>query len=198
VHRRALAPVATADTVLKSTRGITGERVVALGTPVGALTADTNGNVWASEPARGAVARVATGTVRAETFRVGGHPGALAAGNDRIWVADSALGPLAGLNPSTGKALPATSLAAAPTAVAVNPDDQSACAIDSSGTVTHVASTGAVLAADHAAETPTGVACGEGWVWAVQPSPAALIRMGADGGIRQFDGGPSPVAATGR
>jgi daunorubicin resistance ABC transporter ATP-binding subunit len=196
VHRRALAPVATAETVVKSTPGITQERVVTLGSAPGALTADTNGNVWASEPARGTVARVATGTGRVETFRVGGRPAALAAGYDRIWVAGSALGPLAGLNPSTGKALPATSLPAAPTVVAVNPDDQSACAIDSSGTVTHVASTGAVLAAGHAAEAPTGVACGEGWVWAVQPSPPALIRMGADGGTSQFDGGPSPVAAT--
>jgi hypothetical protein len=87
-------------------------------------------------------------------------------------------------------------LATAPTAIAVNTDDHSACTLDPSGTVTHIDSTGVVLATAHFSPAPTGIGCGEGWVWAVQPSPPALVRMGAYGGSRRFNGGPSPVAVT--
>jgi ABC-2 type transport system ATP-binding protein len=179
-----------------SISGITRVRSVSLGGTPGGLTADVSGNLWVSLPASGSVARVAAATGRAQTFRVGGHPTAIAATFDRVWIAGSSLGPLASLNIVTGQPLSSTQLRSAPTAIALDTDDNSACTIDSRGTLTHIDSTGAVLGQTQLAHAPTGVSCGEGWVWAIQPAPPALVRMGDYGGAGQFDGGPAPVAIT--
>jgi ABC-2 type transport system ATP-binding protein len=196
VARPQTAPVAAPPQTGAASQGITRGLTVALGGAPGGLTADARGNVWASVPGRGAVVRVDAATGRTQTFQLGGAPTALAAAFDRIWVAGSALAPLASVNLFTGSSLSTTQLATAPTAIAVNTDDHSACTLDPSGTVTHIDSTGVVLATAHFSPAPTGIGCGEGWVWAVQPSPPALVRMGAYGGSRRFNGGPSPVAVT--
>jgi hypothetical protein len=83
-----------------------------------------------------------------------------------------------------------------PTAIAVDSDDHTACALDSSGMVTHIDSTGSVLGTAQLSHAVTGLGCGEGWVWAVGPSPPLLVRIGAYGGTRRFNGGPAPVAVT--
>jgi daunorubicin resistance ABC transporter ATP-binding subunit len=199
--RHAAAPVRRAPAAAPAptgagSQGITKGLTVALGSAPGGLTADANGNLWATLPARGAVVRVNAATGRTQTFQLGGAPTALAAAFDRIWVAGSALAPLASLNLGTGQALSTTQLTSTPTAIAVNSDDHSACTLDSSGTVTHIDSTGTVLATAHLSPGLTGVACGEGWIWAAQPSPPALVRMGAYGGSKVFNGGPSPAAVT--
>jgi ABC-2 type transport system ATP-binding protein len=188
-HASAPPPVASIST-------ITNGRTVALGGTPGGLTADTNGNLWVSLPDQGAVERVVAATGRTQTIRVGGHPTAVAATPDRVWVAGSSLGPLAGLNIITGEPLSTTQLSSAPTAITLDTDDGSSCAIDSSGTLTHIDSTGLVLGQAHLAHTATAVSCGEGWVWAAEPAPAALVRMGDSGGAEQFDGGPAPVGLT--
>jgi ABC-type multidrug transport system ATPase subunit len=194
-HARTAAPAAPPQSGAASasiTKGLT----VALGAAPSGLTADANGNLWASLPAGGAVVRVDTATGRTQTFPVGGHPTALAAAFDRIWVAGSALAPLASLNLLTGQPLSTTQLSSAPTAIAVNNEDHSACTLDSSGTVTHIDPTGVLLATARRSYAVTGIDCGEGWVWAAQPSPPALVRMGDPGATSQFNGGPSPVAIT--
>jgi streptogramin lyase len=179
-----------------SISGITRGRTVALGATPGGLTADASGNLWVSLPDTGSVARVAAATGRVQTFRVGGHPTAIAATADRVWVAGSSLGPLASLNIVTGQPLSTTQLHSAPTAIALDTDDSSACTVDASGALTHIDSSGVVLGEAHLSRAAIGVGCGEGWVWAVQPVPPALVRMGDFGGITQFDGGPAPVAIT--
>jgi daunorubicin resistance ABC transporter ATP-binding subunit len=177
-----------------SIAGIIQGRTIALGSTPGGLTADTSGNLWVSLPDRGAIARVDATTGRTQTFRVGGHPAAIAAAFDRIWVAGSALGPLASLNSITGRPLSSTQLLSAPTAIGLGTSDQSACTIDSSGTVTHINSTGVAIGTARLSHPATGVGCGEGWVWTVQPTPPALVRMGAYGGTTEFNGGPAPSA----
>jgi hypothetical protein len=129
-------------------------------------------------------------------FRVGGHPAAIAASFDRVWIAGSSLGPLASLNIVTGEPLSSSQLHSAPTAITLDTDDNSACTIDSSGTLTHIDATGVALGEAQLSHTATAVSCGEGWVWAVQPARPALVRMGDRGGVRRFDGGPAPVAIT--
>jgi daunorubicin resistance ABC transporter ATP-binding subunit len=183
------------QTVLTSSGLIEG-RTVALGAIAGGVTPDAEGNLWVSLPDRGTVARVATATGRTQTFRVGGRPTAVGASFDRIWVAGSALGPLASLNINTGQPLNSTQLRSAPTAIALDYDDNSACTIDSSGTLTHIDSTGPVLGSAHLAHPATGVGCGEGWNWAVEPAPPTLVRMGDYGATRQLNGGPAPTAIT--
>jgi hypothetical protein len=127
---------------------------------------------------------------------VGGHPSALVATSDRVWIAGSALGPLASLNLITGQPLSTTQMQTVPIAIGLNPADGSACTIDASGTLTHFDSTGVVLGTARLSHPATGVGCGEGWVWAAEPSPPTLVRMGDFGGTRLFNGGPSPVAVT--
>jgi daunorubicin resistance ABC transporter ATP-binding subunit len=179
-----------------SISGITKGRTVSLGAVPGGLTADASGNLWVSLPGSGSVARVAAATGGMQTFRVGGQPTAIAVTSDRVWVAGSSLGPLASLNIFNGQPLSTTQLHSAPTAIALDTDDNSACTIDSSGTLTHIDSTGVVLGEAPLSHAATGVGCGEGWVWAVQPAPHALVRMGDYGGTQRFDGGPAPVAIT--
>lgn len=195
-HPQTVASHATAPQTVASISGITKGRTVSLGAAPGALTADTSGNLWVSEPDSGSVARVAVASGHTQTFRVGGHPTAIAATSDRVWIAGSSLGPLASLNVITGQPLSTTQLRTAPAAIALDTDDNSACTIDSSGMLTHIDSTGVVLGAGHLSHAPTGVGCGEGWVWAVQPAPPALVRMGDYGGTTTLNGGPAPVAIT--
>jgi hypothetical protein len=185
-HPRTVAAVA----------GMTQLHAVALGSTPAALTPDASGNLWVSLPEAGTVARVATADGRVQTFHVGGHPTAVGASFDRVWVAGSGLGPLASINVHTGAPLNSTQFRAAPTAIALDYDDNSACTLDATGLLTHIDSTGAVLGSAQLAHPATGVGCGEGWNWAVEPSPPALVRMGDYGGTRQFNGGPAPVAIT--
>jgi hypothetical protein len=185
-HSRRVAAVA----------GMTQLQTVSLGSTPAGLTPDASGNLWVSLPEAGTVARVATGDGHVQRFHVGGHPTAVGASFDRAWVASSALGPLASLNIHTGAPLNTTAFHTAPTAIALDYDDNSACTIDATGLLTHIDSTGAVLGSAELAHAATGVGCGEGWNWAVEPSPPALVRMGDYGGTRQFNGGPAPVAIT--
>jgi ABC-2 type transport system ATP-binding protein len=190
LHRPAFPQ--TVASIVDIAKGMT----VPLGGAPSGLTVDASGNLWVSLPNSGTVERVIAATGKTQTFRVGGHPTALAATPDRIWLAGSALGPLASLNIVTGQPLSTTQLRTAPTAIAVDPADDSACTIDSSDTLTHLDSTGVVLGTGHLSYPATDVGCGEGWAWAVEPSPPALVRMGGYGGTRVFNGGPSPVAIT--
>ena len=164
--KRAAPPPQT----VASIQGITRGQTVALGATPGGLTADASGNVWVSLPDRGAVARVATATGQMQTFNVGGHPTAVAAAPDRVWVSGSALAPLASLNLFTGQPLSTTRLSTAPTAIGLDPADQSGCTIDSSGLLTHIDSTGVVLGTAHLSHAASGVGCGEGWVLG-RPNP---------------------------
>lgn len=181
---------------MASLAGITEGRTVSLGAPAGGATSDARGDLWVSLPGSGAVVRVVPGTGGTQTFHVGGHPTAIAASFDRIWLAGSALGPLASLNILTGQPLSSTQFQTAPTSIAIDDDDHSACTGDASGTVTHIDSTGIVLGTASVSGPITGVGCGEGWVWAVRPTPDGFVRMGDYGGIRQFSGGAAPVAIT--
>jgi daunorubicin resistance ABC transporter ATP-binding subunit len=174
--------------------GVAEGRTIALGGTPGGMTADQSGNIWVSLPTSGAVLRISPDTGQRQTFHVGGRPTAIAAAADRIWVAGSSAGALASLNTVTGQPLSYTRLATTPTAISLDGHDQSLCAIDSTGTLIHLNSTGSVVGAAKLAHPSTGVGCGEGWVWAAQQSPPALVRMGDTGGARQFNGGPSPVA----
>jgi daunorubicin resistance ABC transporter ATP-binding subunit len=193
---RTAASHATAPQSVASISGITKGRTVSLGATSGGLSADARGNLWVSLPGTGSVARVAAATGHSETFRVGGHPTAIAAASDRVWIAGSSLGPLASLNIITGQPLSSTQLHSAPTAIALDSDDNSACTIDASGLLTHIDSTGVVLGQAQLSRAATAVSCGEGWGWAVQPAPPALVRMGDFGGTTQLAGGPAPVAIT--
>ena len=190
-------PAPAAPQAVASISSISQGRTIALGGTPGGLTADASGNIWVSFPGSGAVARVAPTTGQMQTFHVGGQPTAIAAAFDRIWVAGSSLAPLASLNILTGQPLSTTPLRSAPSAIAVNTSDQGVCTIDSTGVLTHLSSTGIVAGAAKLTHPATGVGCGEGWAWAVEPSPPALFRMSDVGGpARKFDGGPAPIAIT--
>jgi hypothetical protein len=181
---------------LQSIAGISEGRTVALGAAPGGATADPKGNIWVSLPGRGAIARVDAATGHTQTFPVGGHPSAIAAAFDRVWVAGSAMGPLASLNIFTGRPLSYTQFQNAPTAIALDDDDTSACTADASGAITHITSDGTLIGAAKVSPAATGIGCGEGWVWAVHAAPSGLVRMADYGGTSQFNAGSAPVAVT--
>jgi daunorubicin resistance ABC transporter ATP-binding subunit len=178
---------------LQSIAGISQGRTVALGATPGGATPDTRGNIWVSLPDRGAVARVNAATGYTQTFPVGGHPGAILAGFDRIWVAGSAISPLASLNLFTGAPLAVTDFPTVPTAMAADDDDTSACIVDASGGISHIDSTGTLIGAGKVFPAATAAGCGEGWVWGVHTAPGSLVRMGDFGGTTPFNVGPAPV-----
>jgi daunorubicin resistance ABC transporter ATP-binding subunit len=186
--------VAARAPALQSIAGITEGRTVSLGAAPAGATVDSKGKVWVSQPGSGTVTRVDAATGHTQAFHVGGHPNAIVAGFDRIWVAGSAMGPLASLNMFTGQPLSFTQLQNAPTALAVDDDDTSACTADSSGGVTHIDSTGTVIGAANVSPAPNGIGCGEGWVWAIRTAPSSLVRMGDFGGTSQFNAGSAPIA----
>lgn len=178
---------------LQSITGITEGRTVAVGGTPGGVTADSNGNLWVSLPGSGAVTRVNAASGAKQTFLVGGHPGAILAAFDRIWVSGSAMGALASLNLFTGQPLSFTEAQTPPNMLAVDDDDTSGCTADPSGNVTHIDSTGTVIGAASVVPPATGVGCGEGWVWAIHNAPNSLVRIGDFGGATQFNAGPAPV-----
>jgi hypothetical protein len=144
-------------------------------------------------PASGSVARFDAANGRTQRFLVGGRPSAILAEFDRIWVAGSAMGPLASLNLYTGQPLSFPSMQTAPTAMAGDDDDTSACTADASGGISHIDSTGTVIGTATISPAPTAIGCGEGWVWATHAAPASLVRMGDFGGTREFNVGAAPV-----
>lgn len=190
------APRQAQAQALQSIEGISQGQTVALGAAPGGVSADPSGHLWVSLPSRGAITRVDGVTGRTQTFKVGGHPIGILASFDRVWIAGSALGPLASLNLYTGAPLSWTGVRNPPTAMSYGVTDHSACTIDPAGIVTHVDSTGTVLGATTISPAATSVACGEGWVWAVDPTPQGLVRMGYFGGTTRFNAGPAPVAVT--
>lgn len=180
-----------------SGKGISEGRAISLGGGPGGVTADPNGSAWASIPGSGEIARVDDATGQKQTFRVSGTPTAIAAGTDSIWVAGSGVGPLGRLSALTGAAQKTDQLQSAPGAIAVNPSDSSACTAESSGAVTHIDSSGHVIGTPaKVSPAPTGVGCGEGWVWAVNSAQHGLVRVGPDGTTTAFNAGAGPVAVT--
>ena len=149
--------------------------------------------MWASLPDDGVVVRLGAAADRERRFAVGGHPGAIAASSDGLWVAGSGFAPLARFNLRTGSLESTAHVSSAPSLVAVDPDDHTVWAVAANGGITHLSPSGAVLGTPPAFATlPRAVTAGEGhWLWAVGGS---LVRVG--GSTMSFSVGPSPVAVT--
>jgi hypothetical protein len=170
-------------------------RTVDLGGAAGGLTAGPTGAIWASVPGQGSVIRVGP-RGHSESFAVGGHPGAVAAGPGGIWVAGSTAGSLARFDLAAGTRAATTRLSDVPTALATDSGDGSVWAARPGGTVTHVGSDGAVIGSPaQAGSALKGIGVGEGWVWVVNGAQPGLFRVPTRGGPpRAFDGGPGPVS----
>jgi hypothetical protein len=164
-----------------------------LGGQPGALSVGPTGNLWASLPGAGEIVRVGSAAARARTFAVGGHPGAIAAGRDGLWVAGSAAGPLARFSLRTGRPELTAHVAAAPSLITVDPDDGTVWAVDAHGATTHLSATGDALGTPTTlSPVPVGVAAGEGhWLWA---AAGGLVRVGSTGAPASYSAGPDPVA----
>lgn len=175
--------------------GLSQGRSITLAGPPGRLTAGPSGNVWASLPGSGAIDRIDAVAGRRKVG-VGGHPYAIAAGPGGIWVAGSAVGPLARFNERTGSLEAVAQLGSAPSAVALSAGDGSAWASESSGRLTHLDAAGTILGTPTTIRpAPVSLADGEGWLWAV--NGASLVRVGAAGpAATAFPVGPDPVSVT--
>ncbi len=78
-------------------------RALQLGRGVSGVTVGA-GSVWVSNPRRGEVLRVDPDTRRVvDRIEVGGRPGAIVAGGERIWVADDAGGGVTAINAMGGR-----------------------------------------------------------------------------------------------
>ncbi|MBV9423230.1 MAG: CHAT domain-containing protein, partial [Solirubrobacterales bacterium] len=189
--------VGSSSSLQVSGTGISEGRAISLGGRPGGVTADPNGGAWVSLPDRGEVIRVDDATGQKQTFRVNGTPTAIAAGTDSIWVAGAGAGTLSRLNVVTGTPQQTHQLQSVPAAIAGNPSDGSACTAESSGTVTHIDSSGDVIGTPaKVSPAPKGVGCGEGWVWAVNDAQNGLVRVRQDGTTTMFDTRAAPVSVT--
>jgi streptogramin lyase len=175
-----------------SAAGPNGAPTLDIGGQPAALSVGPTGNLWASLSGAGEIVRVGAATERARRFAVGGHPGAIAAARDGLWVAGSAAGSLARFNLRTGRPELTAHLAAVPSLIAVDPEDETVWAIDAHGAATHVSPAGAALGPPVTLNAaPTGVAAGEGrWLWA---TAGGLVRVGGAGSPATFSVGPEPL-----
>jgi DNA-binding beta-propeller fold protein YncE len=149
------------------------------------MTASPDG-VWATVPSNGMVLDVHGGSP--EPFRVGGSPMAIAANANAAWVIGSGLGHLARFGIGTPAAVKAP-FTTVPSLVAV----------DQKGAVFASERDGTVLAVNHSVSTrltptPTSLAAGEGWLWAVTGQD--LLRIGPNTltPITHFEPGAQPIA----
>jgi hypothetical protein len=168
---------------------------VPLGGKPAALSVGPQGNLWASYPDIGEVVRVGATANGTRRFIVGGHPGAIAAGHEGLWVAGSTAGPLARFNLRTGRLEQAVQLTSAPSVLALDRSDGSVWAIDSAGAAIHLSATGVTIGPPASIHpVPTAATAGEGnWLWAVNGN---LVRAGNGTQPRVFDVRPDPVAVT--
>jgi hypothetical protein len=173
--------------------GLSIASTVALGGTPAALSVGPEGNLWASLPDDGEVVRIGATAGRERTFAVGGHPSAIAAGRNGLWVAGSTAGPLARFNLRTGRLEQAVQLTSAPSLLAADPSDGSVWAVESGGAAVHVSATGVTLGAPITiSPPPTAATAGEpNWLWAVNGS---LVRAGNGTQPHTFDAHPGPVA----
>jgi hypothetical protein len=173
-------------------------QTIRLGGVAGSLSIGQLSDVWVSLPDTGTVARVgADGTVT--RFTLGGRPGQVAAGPQGVWVGGSSQGTLVRVDEQASQVMSKSSLSAAPSALAVNRDDGTAWAADSSGNVVHVGLDGSVSGQTaHVAPPVLGLGVGEGWVWAVNGLASGLVRISQDGSgsATAFNTHPGPVSVT--
>jgi serine/threonine protein kinase len=156
-------------------------------------------NVWVSIPGAGKLVRSKLTSGATSVFAATGQPGALVAGTKALWVAQSGSGSLAQFNGDAGTQAHGTKLSGNPVALALDPADSTVWVADSSGAVTHVAVGGTTVGAPvRVNPPPTGLALGEGWLWAVNGAADGLVRIspGSGGAPSTFAAGEHPLAAT--
>ena len=183
--------------------GLTVGRTITLpGTP-SAVSLGTE-NVWISLPDRGQLVRFNMGSGARSSFPASGRPTALAAGSRALWVAQAASKSLAQFNGDSGAQVHTAKLAGTPVAVALDQNDSTAWVADSSGAISHVdvgpggVGTPAPVIGTPARSDPaaTGIAWGEGSLWAANGATNGLVRVSLDtsGSSATFPAGPQPVA----
>jgi hypothetical protein len=175
--------------------GLTEGRTVDLSSPAASISIGPR-NVWISLPARGEFVRLNPATGSQRMFALAEGPAAIVAGRLAVWVAQTTPRSLAQFNGNTGDRVAVARLPGSPTAIALDHGDSSAWVADSSGAISHVAVGGAVNGTPtHVAPAPTGVAWGEGWLWAVRNAPNGLVRLslGTSGASTSYPVGPRPV-----
>jgi serine/threonine protein kinase len=178
--------------------GLTVGRTISVPSQPGSVSLGTR-NVWVSLPGSGQLVRTNQTSGAPRIFPASGRPNGLAAGTRGLWVAATASSSLGQFNGDTGGQVAAVKLPGSPTALALDPPDSSAWVADSSGAISHVAIGPTVVGtAAHSQPAATGLAWGEGWLWAVNGSDKGLLRvsLGTDGSSTAFAVGPSPVGVT--
>jgi hypothetical protein len=133
------------------------------------------------------------------TFRATGGPTSLSAGYRALWVAQSAAGGLAQYNGDAGTQVAMTKLPGSPVATVFDQNDGSAWVADKSGAISHVAVGGQLVGTPgHSDPAATGIAWGEGALWAANGAADGLLRVSLDGSgsSTAFAAGQHPVAAT--
>ena len=92
-----------------------------------------------------------------------------------------------------------TKLPGSPVATVFDQHDSSAWVADKSGAISHVAVGGQLVGtAAHSDPAATGIAWGEGWLWAATGAANGLVRVSLDssGSSTAFPAGQHPVAVT--
>ena len=90
-----------------------------------------------------------------------------------------------------------TKLPGSPVATVFDQNDSSAWVADKSGAISHVAVGGQLVGTPgHSDPAATGIAWGEGWLWAANGAPNGLVRVSLDGSgsSTAFAAGQHPVA----
>jgi DNA-binding beta-propeller fold protein YncE/predicted Ser/Thr protein kinase len=160
-----------------ATGGVSG-RPLRLGRGISGVAVG-EGSVWVSSPRTGEILRIDgdSGAVE-DRIDVGGRPGAIAFGGDRIWVADETGGGIAAINAIGGRVLKRGIVPhAAPLRLAVG----------AGGLWVSSASTGAVRRIDlgnaiagapiQVGRGPAGITVGQGFVWVANSRSATVARV---------------------
>jgi Protein kinase domain len=151
-------------------------------------------NLWAAL-SDGRLDSIELRTADRREFRVSGSPVAIAAGSRALWVAEGPQHALAQLIGANGALVHATHLGGAPVSLAQVASDSTAWVSDASGTTSHVALGGGTLATVTGAAA-TGLAVGEGWVWAIGGSDLFRIGTGSSPHVTTFLVGGATVSVT--
>ena len=154
-------------------------------------------NVWTSVPDAGQLVRWTLASGAHATFKALGSPTSLSAGFRALWVAQSGADGLAQFNGDAGTQVGMTKLPGSPVATVFDQNDSSAWVADKSGAISHVAVGGQLVGTPgHSDPAATGIAWGEGWLWAANGAANGLVRVSLDGSgsSTAFAAGQHPVA----
>ena len=171
---------------------------IKLGGPPGGVSIGKR-NVWTSLPDAGQLVRWTLSSGAHATFPATGGPTSLSAGFRALWVAQSRAAGLAQFNGDAGTQVAMTKLPGSPVATVFDQHDGSAWVADKSGAISHVAVGGQLVGtAAHSDPAATGIAWGEGWLWAANGAANGLVRVSLDGSgsSTAFPAGQHPVAVT--